>query len=209
MLLTYRLNEIYSHLIGDGLCDVGCDHGKLCVKAKLDGFKRVVATDISEPSLNKAIELAKSCGVEIEAVCTDGLSGVELDGIDNVVIAGMGGLEIINILTNAPSRVKNYVLSPNTKNVELRKYLLENGYGIKRDYTIEDAKFYTIIVCGDYPKVDYSDAEIEFGKEYLSCSASLKRLEKEYLTLKPVGVRLTNSERFSLLEELFNETKRT
>ena len=25
--MTYRLNEIYSHLIGDGLCDVGCDHG--------------------------------------------------------------------------------------------------------------------------------------------------------------------------------------
>ena len=207
MELTVRLKEIYSHLNGDGLADVGCDHGKLCVWAKLNEYNRVVATDISEASLNKAVELAKTYKVEIEAVCTDGLKGVDLTGIDNVVIAGMGGLEIINILSDAGARVKNYVLSPNTKNVELRKYLLENGYGIKRDYTIEDGKFYTIIVCGDYPEVEYSKAEIEFGKEYLSCPASLNRLKKEYLTLKPVGVRLTNNERFSLLKELFDEIK--
>ena len=58
---------------------------------------------------------------------------------------------------------------------KLRRYILENGGYIERDFTFQDGKFYEVIcggnvkargqVCDERP---YTDAEYEFGRENLA-----------------------------------------
>ena len=98
----HRLDEITSHLSGEDLvADVGCDHGYISEKLlKSGGAKKVVMTDISAKCLLKAQTLlsAEISQGKATAVVCDGLKGVDLP-ITAVVIAGMGGEEIIKILT--------------------------------------------------------------------------------------------------------------
>jgi tRNA A22 N-methylase len=90
-----------------------------------------------------------------------------------VLIAGMGGSEIISILSDKkhgflPSR---FVFQPMHDQEKLRRYILENGGYIERDFTFEDVKYYDVIVGGKreegVEKQAYTDAEYEFGKDNL------------------------------------------
>ena len=54
-----RLTAIATLIKGGTVADVGCDHGKLgYYLVSTDRAERVIATDISAPSLQKAYELA-------------------------------------------------------------------------------------------------------------------------------------------------------
>lgn len=211
--LSGRLNELLKHLDGESVADVGCDHGKIAVYCALKG-KRTVATDISEQSLRKAEQLAKKHSAELKTVLCDGLTGIENGEVENVLIAGMGGIEIVKILSDGFAHNKKfnkYVLSPNSEAKAVREFLQTEKIGISRDYVIEDMnKFYSIIVAGDCDFKPLNDFELEFGMEYKTCDASIKRLKKEYMQLKPIADKLAgdSKRRFILLENL-NEIVRT
>lgn len=82
--------------------DVGCDHG-YCTEYMLKSglCKKAVFSDISRGSLKKAETLLAPYIAEgrARAVLGDGLCGVP-DTADEVLIAGMGGREIIGILSD-------------------------------------------------------------------------------------------------------------
>ncbi len=84
------------------LIDVGCDHGLLAVKAfqeqKCDS---VLAIDIEEgPLARAAAAFAKyKMSEDTQCLLNDGLKDVDLHEGDSIVIAGVGGLEICDILT--------------------------------------------------------------------------------------------------------------
>ena len=171
----------------DVLADVGCDHGNLAAACLKTGkAKRVILTDISAPSLEKAKTLLSD---EIEqglatAVRCDGLCGVT-EKPDVVVIAGMGGMEMIHILRSAPFALENLVLSPHKNAPELRAYLVQNGYRILRDYTITDGgKYYdVIVVCSGADTL--TELQIQFGKTNLvsPTSAFTARIQEERQSL--------------------------
>ena len=100
-MLTKRLQQLVSALPHcNTLADVGCDHGYVGVEALARGIaKRVIFVDVSAPSLQKA---RQNCPTELlpcaDFVCCDGLGSIVAD---TAIIAGMGGLETISILTNA------------------------------------------------------------------------------------------------------------
>ena len=68
---------------------------------------------------------------------------------DSVVIAGMGGELIIKILENGRhmwDSVSQWVLSPQSEIFKVRRWLLENGFEIRReDMLLEDGKYYTVM----------------------------------------------------------------
>ena len=82
--------------------DVGCDHGYVGLELlRSDKTNHLIACDISKPSLQKAINLLNDNGFteRFSARVGDGLSVINKgEKIDQVVIAGMGGMEIIHIL---------------------------------------------------------------------------------------------------------------
>lgn len=169
--------------------DVGCDHGYCSEYMLKNGLcARAILSDISKGSLAKAEALLAPYIRQGKAtsVLGDGFLGVPKD-VDEVLIAGMGGSEIISILSDAKYGFmpKRFVFQPMHDAEKLRRYILANGGYIDRDFTFEDGKFYDVIVggkcegmmCSEYA---YTDAEYEFGKENLATfpSAFTARMKK-------------------------------
>ncbi|MBQ6702356.1 MAG: SAM-dependent methyltransferase [Clostridia bacterium] len=136
------------------LADIGTDHGKLPVYLAMKGrIKRAVAADINEMPLQKAVNNIKKHGLTdvIETCLTDGLKGIEKFTPDCVVIAGMGGELIEQILEEStlPKGGVKYVLQPMTKEDSLSRYLCKNGYVITDEHIVFEGKLYRII-CAEY-----------------------------------------------------------
>ncbi len=146
--LDRRLRAIVDCVDGDALADVGCDHGKVSIACLAEGrVKSVVACDISQKSLQKAVDLAQFLGVDgLQFRVGDGLSVIADGEVDCVVIAGMGGGEIMNILANMPNGIERLVLSPQKNIIELREFLSQSGYYIAKDIIVEESgKFYVVV----------------------------------------------------------------
>lgn len=166
--------------------DVGCDHGyctEYMLKAGL--CKRAVVTDISGKCLEKAKSLLKNyikSGV-VTAVCCDGLQGVGADA-DEVLIAGMGGEEIVKILKNS-FIPKSFVLQPMRNLRTVREYLSGCGVHISLDEPfVSDGKFYFVIKGANSGKCSiYRGLQLDFGlnlagettKKYINSELSKKR----------------------------------
>ena len=156
--------------------DVGCDHGYCSEYMLKNGFcEKAILSDISKGSLAKAEALLAPyirAGKAV-SVLGDGFSGVPAD-TDEVLIAGMGGSEIVHILSDAKSGFlpKRFVFQPMHDGEKLRRYILANGGIIERDFTFFDGKYYDVIVgrrAEDQENfTPYTDAEYEFGRENLA-----------------------------------------
>ncbi len=183
-----RIDTLCGHIgTGELFADVGCDHGYCSEYAlKTDKFKRVIFSDISKGSLQKAKDLLApfvEAGRAIP-ILGDGFLGVPKH-TDEVLIAGMGGSEMIAILSNEKYGFlpKRFILQPMHDGEKLRRFLVEKGCFIERDYTFEDGKFYELIVgkSGGQVRDEYSSVEYEFGKENLQTmpEAFVKKIKKQ------------------------------
>ncbi|MDE6361815.1 MAG: class I SAM-dependent methyltransferase, partial [Clostridia bacterium] len=137
--------------------------------------------------LQTAVDLADTCrGQDIEVRAGDGLQVIDDGEVSCVVIAGMGGNEIMSILSHIPQGVKRLVLSPHRNTVELRRFLSEKCIYIDKDYIVKDGrKFYDIIV-----------AEVDCGK---SC-----RLDRRQLLLGKNNIGGDFDEYLQLLRQKYD-----
>ena len=97
-----RLSLVASFVDKERVADIGCDHGKLLEELfRLKKITYAFASDISGPSVNKAVELLSFNKRNFDYAVGDGLEKLEeKHNIQQVVISGMGGLEIIKIMEN-------------------------------------------------------------------------------------------------------------
>ena len=98
-------------------------------------------------------------------------SGAKVLVPDEVAIAGMGGEEIVKILSSAMSLPKKLVLAPQKNSDKVRKLLFHLGYKILKDFTIKDkGKFYDIIsaVEADIEPKEYTNLEYIYGRDNLN-----------------------------------------
>ena len=206
--LGKRLTAVVKEIEGKSLADVGCDHGKVSIAAILGGkVERVIACDISSKSLQKAIDLAEKCQVkDIEFRAGDGLQVIGDGEVSCAVIAGMGGNEIMNILSRIPLGIKRLVLSPHRNVVELRSFLSKKNIYIDKDYIVKDGrKFYDIIVA----QIDSGkDCEIDRGQLLLGKNKSggdfdeyLRLLRQKYDALMQMSA---DSEKAKLYKEMLD-----
>lgn len=148
--------------------DVGADHGylaKMLVEKKK--ARKVIATDISEKSLQKTVELCNRFNLSnIETRVGDGIEPVKNEVIDVCVIAGMGGYEIIKILDAAKhTSIKQWIFQPAQNTIELRRYLKNNNFKILKDFIVKDQnKFYnTLVVEKSQNRHELNELEIRYG----------------------------------------------
>jgi hypothetical protein len=83
------------------VCDVGCDHGLVAAYLLVTGKASfVIASDLREKPLQKAVLLKEELGLTdtLSIRLADGLSAVKPGEVDTVIIAGMGGKLIRDIL---------------------------------------------------------------------------------------------------------------
>ena len=138
--------------VGARLADVGADHAKLPVWLARQGLiESAVACDVSPGSLasaNRNITLHRA-GHMVKTRLSDGLTGIDPDEADDIVIAGMGGELIAEILSGA-SWIKNprynLILQPMSRPERLRRWLLESGFEIISEKAVPDAgRLYVVI----------------------------------------------------------------
>ena len=127
---------------GASIADVGTDHGYLPVYLLQKGaIAHAIASDINALPLEHARRTAAEYGVTqgIDFRLCAGLDDIAPQEVDTVVIAGMGGETIIEILKNAPwTREKTLLLQPMTKPELLRVWLTENSYAVTREHLVRD-----------------------------------------------------------------------
>jgi len=162
MELSKRLNLIIGKLDKvEVIMDVGTDHGYIPIYlVKNDIAKRVIATDINKEPLKKAKINASLDGVldKIDLRLGGGLSPLKNREAEAIIIAGMGGNLIRDILENDLNKVKNLdylVLQPAQNPEVLRQYLYNNNYEIlDEDICVDENKYYEIFKVkyktGDY-----------------------------------------------------------
>ena len=164
--LDKRLSSILEEIVGDVLGDIGCDHGKLSISAIIKGkCKKVIAVDVSADSLQKTVNLAKEFGVEYSVDCrvSNGFQNVK-ETLDTAVIAGLGGYEINDILSQSIPDIGRLVLCPHQNVSVARMALNKIGYGAIKDYVIKEGRKYYQIIVAEKGLDSYSKEELRFGK---------------------------------------------
>ena len=128
---------------GARLADVGTDHAYLPVWLTLHGrVTSAIASDLRKGPLERARETGRTYGAEgIDYRLGDGLAFIRPEEADTIVIAGMGGENIASILAAAPWTADGQhtlLLAPHTKAEELRLFLMDHGYAIRREALVRD-----------------------------------------------------------------------
>lgn len=175
MNLSERLLGIISFVKSDSIVlDIGTDHGYIPVYLTENGIsKKVIASDISSGSLKKAKQYAKLRGLEhkIDIRLGNGLEVLKPYEVDTVIIAGMGGFLIKEILENNYKKaetINNFILQPMVASKELRMYLYNNNFTIIDEMiVIEEDKYYEIISAKWGKDFIEDDIFYEFSKPLL------------------------------------------
>ena len=203
-----RLSLICAHIPACRVfADIGCDHGYCTAYVLEKGLcERAYVSDISAACLKKAETLlaAEIAAGRCVPVCADGLDGVK--DADCVLIAGMGGEEIVRILSRAPLP-ECFILQPMHNVEKVRRHLLARGAHIEEDFTFEDGKFYDLIVGSAAGGDVYSDFEYRYGRDNLKSpsAAFLRKVRKDADVLREALAAGVRGEQREALREKLHE----
>lgn len=171
--LSKRLQTISTFIEpGERVADIGTDHAFLPIKLVQRGvIQFAVASDIGAGPVAIAKQNVAAAGLteQIDVRQADGLAGIKpVDAISTIVIAGMGGQLITNILDAGSTRMdgtETLVLAPNRHQYDVRRWLDKHGYGIISEQIVEDeGHIYEMMAAGKTkPDVPYSEADLRFG----------------------------------------------
>ena len=153
MQLSKRLQAV-ARLVtpGSRLADVGTDHGYVPIWLFEQGkILSAIAMDLRKGPLERAREHIQMHGLDahIETRLSDGLDKLLPGEADSIVIAGMGGMLVVKILSQGQkvlSSVKELILQPQSDLDAVREYLHRTGFVIvKEDMIFEDGKYYPMM----------------------------------------------------------------
>ena len=170
--LSSRLSAVFDHVaaarngIGPGrVLDVGSDHGLLAVSCLENEIaNEAICTEIHQGPADHSKEALTEAGFEeVSSVSvTDGLDGIQLKKGDIVVIAGMGGLNIIDIVSRCmknetPDILKDvrFVIQPQKSVNLVRKFFAEQGFAFDDESVCTDRDFFYNIMRMSYSGISY------------------------------------------------------
>ena len=204
LVLSKRLSAAAS-FVSDGaiVADIGTDHAYIPINLILNGkASYAIASDVNEGPIAIAKENIEKYGVsdKITVRVANGLEGIDMYEPNCILICGMGGELIVNIL-KASEYIKNknvlLILQPMTSVKELREYL-KDGFSIIDEEIVSDASKLYQIICVRYDgeKHKYTNSELELGKINIKKKAPLfiellnqliKKKKKRFNGLKKGG----------------------
>jgi len=149
------------------LADIGTDHGYIPAEMLRTGrCRQAIAADIGAAPLERARQTARLYGLEerVSFRLGDGLSVLSPGEADVIVIAGMGGDKVIEILSAAPWSQDGplLLLQPMSRAEVLRQWLWAQSCCLRSERLVQDkGVLYPILaVCGKVgDSVLYSEAD--------------------------------------------------
>lgn len=167
--LSKRLQAVANCVPQDArLADIGSDHAKLPIELIEEGkIEFAIAGEV----IRGPYEITKEAVAHYN-ICprlADGLAAIELiDAIDTIVIAGMGGVLISEILEMGKKKletVTRLILQPNNEEAVVRNWLTNNDFLMIDEQILEDKdKIYELIVA-EHGSEKLTEIEILFGRK--------------------------------------------
>jgi len=171
MVLGERLSAVASFVKnGAKVADIGTDHAKIPIYlVKNNKISFAVASDKNEGPLAFAKKNISSFGLEknIKIIRGDGLESLKIGEVDTIIIAGMGGRLITEILSNSPqilTKISHLILQPMNEGNILREWLQKNNWKIENEILLkEDNKIYEIISVVQGKMQELNSVELLLG----------------------------------------------
>ena len=159
--LTDRM-QVIADLAGDGeiVADIGTDHGYIPLWLLINGrCSDVILADVNQGPLDRAAANAAvylkhddADTPELDMRLGSGIEVLENGEADTVIIAGMGGMLIRDILSHdiAKTRsLKKLILQPRNNSAELRRWICSDlrDFTIVKERVVKEGKKYSEILC--------------------------------------------------------------
>lgn len=176
MKLTPRLLKIAEMVpCSESMADIGTDHAYLPVfLLEQEKIRRAVACDINKGPLQRAASNVAERGRmgDIELRLGSGFEPLIPGEVDGAVIAGMGGLMMIEIMRHSPHIAASFqwlILQPQNHVAEIKKYVCSHHFRIVRECLAREGnQLYEMmeIIPGKAEPVTLFEAEIGVTNAY-------------------------------------------
>ncbi len=173
--------------------DIGCDHGYVSIYLVEQGIAdHVLAMDVRKGPLSRAEAniRQKQLQTRIECRLSDGLERLQPGEADTILLAGMGGPLMIDILTKGSNKrlgTETLIVQPQSDIPEVRRYLHRIGYEITaEDMLQEDGKYYTVMKAKPSASDTATDTDTDTDKPWSEAEEQYGKLllEKQSPVLK-------------------------
>lgn len=146
--------------------EIGADHALISIHLARSGKAQTVyACDINEKPLATAKDNIRRFGVadRVIPLLSDGLCAVR-GKTDTVILAGMGGELIADILFKEPlTGIKTLILQPMSRADALRRALTELGFFIADERLVKDGERIYCVILAHPGTADYTPEELAAG----------------------------------------------
>lgn len=218
MKLDSRLSAVSSLVRKDSvLADIGTDHAYLPVYLIENNIiESAIASDIGKGPLLNAQKTVEKYDLtdKIQLRLSDGLKSFKPNEVNEISIAGMGGLLISEFINNT-DWLKNedlhLILQPMTHIEDLRKTLFDYGFVIDKEIVAKDGdKLYIILSAYFYKgQTAYTELDLIVGRlPYNEDDLSKEYLNRIYIKYNKKLAALKNAgKECSDLEKIVEELK--
>ncbi len=198
--------------------DVGTDHAYLPIYlVKTRVITQAIASDLKEGPLANAEKNINRYGLaeHIKTVLSNGLENVSETEADDIIMSGMGGEVIIDIIKNAKwlkNVDKRLILQPMSEDEKLREFLKDNMFFIEREgavisknkvYTVMSVKY--VVKKFNVPKLYTHIGQLKADSSLETATyiqKKIKSLEKRAIGLKALNKTLEYMDICKIIEEL-------
>ena len=194
MKISKRIQKIIEYIdVEDSVADIGCDHGYLGLGCLEKGIKFLQNIDNKKGPLTTAMKNLSDYQMNDNVIYTlcDGLDNLD-SRVDTIVISGMGGdliNQIINRNLEKAKNLKKIIIVAHTKLFLLRKELTKNFYIIDETIISEKNKLYEIIIFKP-------SGEAKTNYNYDDCLLGpIQKIKKEDLFIDKWNSRLEEIEK--------------
>ena len=134
----------------DCIADIGCDHGYTAIALYEAGKAgKLFACDIGKEPLEMAKKNVRFRGLEDKISCRlgNGLEALEKGECKHLLLSGMGGMLMIQILEKRIEEFETILLSPQSDYEKVRRFLYPYMELVEDCYVKEKNKFYRILLA--------------------------------------------------------------
>jgi len=215
--LSNRLFTVAS-LIDKGsyILDIGTDHAFLpCYLVQNDIAIKGIASDINIGPLENAKKTIELCGLseKIETVLSNGFENIDINLVDTVIICGMGGDLIHDILEKGDITLlqkKKIIVQPQSHFEKVRQFFIDNHFEIiEEKYVSDKGKDYMCLACVFNENIVYDSYFAYYGKKPKQINDIYLRVINKQIENYQTKIKFDNenSEFYSLIIKKLKENK--
>lgn len=168
----------------DSIADIGCDHGYTAIALFEAGkAEKLFACDIGKEPLEMAKKNVRFRGLEDKISCRlgNGLEALERGECKHLLLSGMGGMLMIQILEKRIEEFETILLSPQSDYEKVRRFLYPYMELMEDCYVKEKNKFYRILLAKKRREQDLKDKTSDAESKTLHMEGDNSNTERKTL----------------------------